>query len=242
MQIGNSQEFDWIKEGILPMKEKNEFWEGNIIGNLLPDRFDKYLKILHPIYKDRFVIDKKLTWEDNEDTEGVPGERVLWRQLAAELCIEFKPEINSWAFYSAFERKWPRYLIGPHEGCMEERCLNEVISLLGKMSKQSYYFFFDYMKTSDFTELLFEGKSDEMLVAMKFKTIKKYSEREKYSPTYIWPRDKEFCINTDYDLQFTVVGCSNRFFEILSNNDWFECIEVMHSTRIDYKAMEPLLL
>jgi hypothetical protein len=239
MKIENLQEFEWIRNNVKPIDNRNsELWRGNTVGNLLPEKFDKYLKILHPMYKDKFVQDKKLSWDEVGDVEGVPGERILWRHLATEMNIEFKPEINLWAIHNAFARRWPRYLIGAQEGCLEERCLQEMVRILEPFSKKTYYIYFDIMKTCDFEEQLFAGQLDDLKLAMNYKTIKNYSDTEKYSPTYIWSDDKEICINTDYDLQFTLVGCSSRLLKEIIKNEYLECIEVEYTTRIDYKAME----
>lgn len=98
------------------------------------------------MYIDKFVQDNKLSWEEVGDVEGAPGERISWRKLTAELNIEFKSEINLWAIHNAFARRWPRYLIGAQEGCLEEQCLLELVGILKPFSKETYYIYFDIMK------------------------------------------------------------------------------------------------
>jgi hypothetical protein len=76
----------------------DEDYRENIVGNLLPNSFSRYIKILHSIYKDKLFTDRSTLWAENFDTKAVPGERILWRQLAVEYNVEFKLEINADAF------------------------------------------------------------------------------------------------------------------------------------------------
>lgn len=239
IQLENLSEYEWIEQGVKEVISiEHDNWKGNTVGHLLPKKFKRYLKILHPMYKDRFVHDKKVLWKDRSEDEVVLGERILWRELADELEIEFKPEINTYAFTNVFDKRWPRYLIGPSEGTLDRDYIDEVIGVLKKFKKEKYFFYYDLMKTTNFKERLYQGNLEDILKIMNTSVIGDSFDTGKFSPTYWWSVDREVCICTDYDSDFTVVGFSNdRVFDIFINNKYLECIELYHDTRIDYRAM-----
>lgn len=238
---GNIKEFEWIKHGVKTnISSGDESYRGNTVGNLLPNNFSKYIKILHPIYKDKLFTDKNTLWSENFDDETISGERILWRQLAVEYNVEFKPEINTYAFFKESGGIWPRYLLAPDEGTLEKEQMYEIISILKSLNCEKYFYYYDWLKISDWSQdRLFEGSLEGIYGLMKLEEIRATSEgSEKFSPSYCWDINKTLCICTDYDLEFTIVGCNNELFTNFMKIKCLECIEVKYDTRIDYKSME----
>lgn len=80
--------------------------------------------------------------------------------------------------------------------------------------------------------LLFHGGLDELEDVMK-------SGPYQFSPEYWWPPNHSWCVCSDYDLMFTVIGGSKELISNLLDNDALECIAVGADTRIDYFAPMP---
>ena len=60
-----------------------------------------------------------------------------------------------------------------------------------------------------------------------------------FSPEYWWPPNRAWCVCSDYDLMFTVVGGSRHLISALLKSDVLECLEVTPQTRIDSLAPMP---
>lgn len=238
---GSIKEFEWIKQGIKSIViSSDENWKGNTVGNLLPNRFERYIKILHPMCKDKYFTDKNALWNDRLDVEGVPGERILWRELAKEYNVQFIPEITVDAFFRENDKMWPRYLFAPDEGTLEKEQVCEIVNILKSLSCKKYFYYYDLLKTSDWSQdILFEGNLEGLFELMELDDIRdSFEDNWKFSPSYWWDENKTVCICSDYDLTFTIVGCESKLFTSFMKSRELECIEVMYDTRIDYKAME----
>lgn len=258
LEIGNN--IDWILQNLDEHKSGDD-WNGNFISHLLPDRFERYVKILHSIYEDLSITDKKITWNQteqknikkifddpvknlltkatmtfsslNEDFEGV---RVKWIDLANKYNVPFKKTVNVNTFINHFpQNSFPRYLVGPTEGILESHENNELIKILNPFCLNSEcYFYYDSLVFADFDRVdLYKGKLSELLDLINNKEL-----TFGYSPTYIWSDKKDWCLNTDYDLSFSVIGCSGEIAERLLSSEILETIEVNRKTRIDCKADE----
>jgi hypothetical protein len=80
--------------------------------------------------------------------------------------------------------------------------------------------------------LLFHGVLHELGAFLKEKAYQ-------ITPEYWWPPNNDWCVCSDYDLKFTVVGGSRELIANLLKNDVLECLEVQSHTRIDYLAPMP---
>ena len=78
--------------------------------------------------------------------------------------------------------------------------------------------------------LMFHGSLQEVIAFLS-------DGAYQFTPEYWWPADRSWCVCSDYDLMFTVVGGSRDLISRLSEDDVLECIAVMPSTRIDSYAI-----
>jgi hypothetical protein len=56
------------------------------------------------------------------------------------------------------------------------------------------------------------------------------------TPECWWPQDRSWCVYTDWDLTFTLIGGSRVLMDGCLGHPVLECIEVTPQTRIDYRA------
>jgi hypothetical protein len=56
------------------------------------------------------------------------------------------------------------------------------------------------------------------------------------TPTYWWNKNRDWCLYTDHNLDFTLFGGSRQMIDKLNAEDSLEIIEMDWKTRVDYKA------
>lgn len=242
----------WLKERLIPRSPD----ESRIsrVSTILPCGFEAYGKVLHPIVEHpvdfEFPIDltKDTTYNDlwqlqkaprfkgldelaleRRDAQGL-GKRVRWRQLFEERGLAWVPEINGHSFAHQTGGSWPFYLQGPDEGFIGPELMARLVGLLAPFTGENEcYFFFVMMATEDYQDKLFRGRLHDLLAS--FPGIQPYQ-----TPTYCWPDDQSWCLCSDYDLEFTLIGGSRALISKLLTNSFVEAIEVLESTRVDYRA------
>jgi hypothetical protein len=56
------------------------------------------------------------------------------------------------------------------------------------------------------------------------------------TPECWWPQDRSWCVRTDWDLTFTLIGGSRTLVDTCVAHPRLECIAVQPETRIDFRA------
>ncbi|MGM8216436.1 hypothetical protein ACLIA0_12775 [Bacillaceae bacterium W0354] len=239
-RLKSTEELLWIKNGVKDIDFDNFDKVGCKVLNLLPNTFERYIKIIHPIYRDNNIQDEKLLWSDTDPDDFVKfdvGERLTLKSLAKKYHLPYTKEISTWSIHHALGGI-PRYLICPDEGTMDEMTLRQLVSVLECFCiGKACFFYYEVLKLiysvglESGEELFYKGKLEEV-----FSLYKMGDQMEIGSPTYWWCEDKSWCIYTDYDMDFSIVGGSDEIVDALLSNNELECIEVESTTRLDYKA------
>ncbi len=241
--------FEWIVRQRTPTPHCGEVnaASGVNLSCVLPLTFEKYAKILHRLDGHYENIDHPLSAEEI-DVLGIPdcsvirelvmrkrnsssSSRIFWREAAQALGVPYAPEINHTWFSTRLEPNpqcWPRFIWGPGEGSLDSCECHELVSKLATVTGEQGCYFklaeIPYVGTEQ--DLLFTGSLGEMedfFINSSFQ----------FTPEYWWPRDHSWCVCTDYDLDFTVVGGSSILIDGLLQSDVLECIEVPPSIRVD---------
>ncbi len=231
--------YTWINE------ETSLITPGNSItvAHCIPHRFAAYCKILHPIYADPSVQDKTETWADLLDEAARHGttitvelgspsteHRIRWRDLLPQLGRDFHPNVTAYTLSRAFkEQGWPRYLIGPHEGTLDELSCTRFVELLRPFTghQDCFFHYVIYATSTRESDLLYRGKLHEAIQTLT------WDEPVTGSPTYWWPEDKQWCLCTDYDLTFTLVGGSEALIHALLADEFLESVPVSTTSPVD---------
>ncbi len=219
----------WLREELSPLPEGKE--PEFRVEHRLPRRFERALKILHPMYVDPDVEDRRLTWSQSGQATGRRGERRWWRELAEEHGLDFCPELSEWSFLPRFSGGWPRHLVGPDEGTLPaDQCLRLAAHLLRSDSTSNVYFYYDLAATTDWeAEQLWLGPLAELNTLLG-------SDEVWCSPSIWLPADRSWCVATDYDLTFTLVGGSEGLVTAIEEDEELETLPVDFDTRIDARA------
>jgi hypothetical protein len=244
--------FAWIRDGKIPFRSKRDIdWRGDFVSNLLPASFENYIKILHRIDAHYENVDNPLTPNEIAILRIPPceklksfvvglrdqslGTRVRWKILAEQLGVTFAPEINAaWYRKKLEDACWPRFLSGPSDATLGDGCLTELTSLLQSFTSHGgcFFQFSRWQFPHEERPRLLEGDVEELVSFLR-------EGRYRVGPQYWWPRERTWCVCSEYDFQFTVVGCSRKVGAALLANAVLECIEVTPQTRIDYSAPMP---
>jgi len=245
--------FEWIQKGRTELRSSEDpGWKGNFVSHLLPPKFDAYAKILHRITANYEHIDRPLSdreiallriphcTELRSFVEGKrdkgEGPRIRWKELAELLGVPFEREICTEWFRASLKDPacWPRLLYGPNEGSLEYEELSEVLSLLRPFTGKQECFL-------RFAEIPFIGEGKPILFVGALDEIVSFLKDNEYqlSPEYLWSSGKNWCLCSDYDLNFTVVGGPQELISSVSGSSTLEVMQVNQLTRIDSYAPVP---
>ncbi len=163
--------------------------------------------------------------------------RIRWKEAAEALGVPYAPELSHRWFYNRLKPNpqcWPRFIWGPADGTLDAQECRELASVLTAVtSDQECYFRLAEMPfVATDQELLFAGKLDEVQDFFAGGGFQ-------FTPEYWWPADHSWCVCSDYDLTFTIVGGPSSPIESLLSHPVLECLEVSPRTRVDDFAPMP---
>lgn len=242
--------FEWIRDGRLPLDPQgasNPAWAGNTVRHLMPDIFESYVKILHRLEANYENIDNPLSPQELsilqipkctklrsfvERAKARPGNsRVRWKEVAEVLDVPFAAGISDEWFRKHLESGcWPRFMFGPDQGFLEKEDHIELARIISEKEIPQICFFRlpEIPFVANDLPLLYEGRVDEaddIPVESGWK-----------APEYWWPINRQWCVCSDYDLSFTIVGGPRDLISRILDSATLEAIEVSSETRIDYLA------
>jgi hypothetical protein len=199
--------FEWI-EGSVDRAIGRADPKAHFVSECVPPQFPRYVKLLHPFYQD--------------------GLRIRWRDVARDLGLEFAPEITTSAIQQACPRgTWPVGWVVVEGSLEPPDQLARFARLAEPWTEPDACFF--YWSSIFRDEPMWSGHLSDLSRAH---TVQK----EGRSPNYAWPQSRVWCLCTDYDLTFTLIGCPEGLAESLLRDDALECIAVEPGTRIDRYA------
>jgi hypothetical protein len=240
-RLNEKSKLNWILKGT--KKRENN----SVVANFIPTKFTHFCKIMNPFYRDKRIKDKPIIdLEPNMgDDDVIPTEylqTMTFKELFNDLNLNYTKEISTWSLHHGIGAgKIPSYLTYfPTEGTMELEVLEETINILNSFSNGiNCYYYYDSLKMIHSYPVspedhdsyrLYEGKLDDVFSL--------YHEGDKGlgSPTYWWPEDKQWCIYTDFDFDFSIIGGSKEIIDTFVANERLECIQVDAETRVDFYA------
>jgi hypothetical protein len=210
---------------------------------LIPNAFEAYAKILHridvryedptsPLSEGEIAILKippctRLREFVEHTRENSQSSRVRWARIAEILEVPIKPEICIQWFITKKPECWSRFLWGPAEGTLASEEVTELVSILMPLTHNDQECFFR------FPEIPFVGTDKPLLFQGGLSELAAFLEPYRFTFEYWWPSDRRWCVCTDYDLMFTLVGGSKHLISRLLASKVLETLEVTPQTRID---------
>lgn len=253
LSVQDQTAFDWIRQGRdEQLRSKTLDWKGNFVSHLLPPVFESYAKLLHKIEGHYEFIDEPLSPPENailripsceplksfvRSRRADPQEssRIRWKELAELLNVPFSPAIN----HEWYRKKlpdpwcWPRLLSGPSDGHLSQEECETLVSVLKPFTAKQGCFF-------RFSDIPFYTRSGEpQLFRSELDEVSEFQIEKRLSFEYWWPSDRSWCVCSDYDLQFTIIGGRSQLVSALLLDRVLECVEVNLQTRMDVFAPMP---
>jgi hypothetical protein len=255
MQPCPRAEFQWIQAALEMRRARNApNRNGDSVSQLVPTGFVAYAKILHSVRASYTNIDDPHPLTEREiailrippctklrsfvETLREEGQnpRIRWKTLAKLLGVPFKSEICLEWFRASMEDRacWARFLSGPDDGNLNAEEFPEVVSILRAFSRgQDCFFRFARWSFTKMDEPpIFRGELNELA---EFLSDKSY----RFTPEYWWPADRSWCVCSEYDLKFTIVGGPKELVSAVLTNPTLEALEVTSHTRTDDAAPMP---
>ena len=230
-KLDDLSEFDWISASRWPLGSREDRGDGHTIRHLLPDSFESYYKILHPMYRDTSVADESRKWRREDKFRDRDLVRITWKELAKKFGVPYHRQINPHAFGRTLEGGWPRYIVSASEGELDAPYLARLGQVLSRHTSSTCWYFEYFQVATEFilTDELYVGELSDLASANEHAHCRS-------GPTYWWPEDRAWCVCTDYDLSFTVVGSTAVAQKDLEDMEDIEGFAMRVSDRIDYRS------
>jgi hypothetical protein len=207
--VGEQKEYD------LELRKQNpaEFF----LKLTIPTNFEDYAIALHS-YWINYNIPKNEIKENANNDEDFPEEdfsRISWKDIYQSKHVNF--ELNS-AILSSVEWKRPfkqsNNELFPREGLLDEVHLNSLVETIIEIyGNQEIEIFYTFLSTNDWEkDLMFTGRINDLPNLIK-------KENLRLTPSLIYPKERNWVVNTDYDLAFTTIGGETKFIaELVRKN------------------------
>ena len=198
------------------------------VAELVPSGYAHYLRVFHPF----------LPADPNDPDSTLPGPPRSWQSLAEEAGVVFHPELQ-W-------RSLLEVLGGPDgprpywvsEGRLDEPVRSALFQLLAPRGDFDAYFLY-------YTGALVRGTSPLLYRASitLYREVQDVANQDlggvddlQPGPEFVWPADRSWVVNTDYDLDSTYVACDEDVAEAILADPTLEALPVSRDTRVDKGA------
>lgn len=216
---------DWIKPFTTIIGERVKVDESLRKSNPLkyfiqltiPPQFEAYAIILHSFWIKPEESTDKLS-EDN-------CKRVTWKDFLLRNGKDFILEEilkNLRDFHNQFTYTTNEFYY-PSEGELDEAHIYPIIELANEFyGNQDIESFYIFLATKDWSEnRIYEGKLKELPMLLS-------NDKLCFTPSLIYPKDKSWLVNSDFDLPFSTIGGEKRLIEALVRNNADEIYRVKY--------------
>jgi hypothetical protein len=246
-EIEEASDFEWIRAGRQPLSSAYST-SGVPLSCVIPLKFERYAKILHRLSASEDTIEPSLTSEERailriSDCISIKrlvasrpkGSRILWKEAAQVLEVPYSQQITHGWFSQSLAPNpqcWPRFIAGPADGALEVEESRALALILETVTCARACHF-------RLPEIPFIGTGKSLLYKGSLDEVPEFFANYQYGPEYWWPKNHQWCVCSDYDLTFTIVGGSAPLISALLESEELECIEVSPMIRVDDLAPMP---
>jgi hypothetical protein len=183
------------------------------------------LRIFHPF----------LPADPTNPDEVLPGPARSWQSLAKEAGVVFHPELSWSSLLDVLGGPdGPRpYWVS--EGRLDEPARSALFRLLAQREEPDAYFLYHL-------GALVRARSPMLYRAAitLYREVQDRADRDlgavdelQPGPEFVWPTDRSWVVNTDYDLDSTYVACDEDLAESILTDPILEALLVTRDTRVD---------
>lgn len=196
------------------------------VAELLPDGYAHYIRVFHPF----LPADPR-----NPDLIS-PGPSRTWRSLAEEVGAVYHPQITWRSLIDALggEQAENRpYWVS--DGRLDEPARSALFALLARDETRpaTYLYYLSGIVRADGPLMYRAPLAYHRQVQAAASEIFGEDPDDAPGPEFVWPIDRAWVVNTDYDLVSTYVACDDALAESILNNVDIEAQPVSRSMRVD---------
>jgi hypothetical protein len=184
----------------------------------LPNNFQEYAIALHSFWINNRIPKEKIIVRElsNEEYPEDDFSRVTWIDFHERKKREF--DLNK-AIMQSIEHTHPydkqlNNELYPGEGLMDKEHLISLVEVVNEIyGNQEIELFYTFLATKSWKkDLVYSGK---------ISTLPKLFEKEnlRLTPSLIYPKDKNWVVNTDYDLAFSTIGGETKLISELTKRN-----------------------
>ncbi len=200
-----------------------------MVAEILPGGYPRYVRVFHPFLP---------SGSDHPDYP-VPGSARTWRSLAEEAGVVFHAEI---AWESLIDvlggRRAQTRPFWVSEGRLDEPARSALFGLLTDRGPSAAYFLYHMgAMARGRPPLLFRAAVADFGLVQTV-AEEDLGDRSDGAPTpeWVWPMDRSWVVNTDYDLVSTFVACDSQLADAILASERCEALPCATLTRVDAGA------
>ncbi len=223
---------DWIKPYATIIGDKNNV-DINLretkptkyfVRKTLPNNFESYAIILHSFWINHKVIEDKVAEAKNNNLD-LPEEeftRTNWKEFYELKGTSFELDttiLNSVNWKYPFKQM--NNELFPGEGYIDEEHLESLIKNVYELyGSQEIEVFYTFLSTQTWEkDLIFSGKITDLRSLLK-------KEELILTPSLIYSKQRNWVVNTDYDLSFSTIGGERELIDRLVKENKYEVFKV----------------
>jgi hypothetical protein len=208
--VGEQKEYD------LKLREQNpsEFF----LQLTLPSTFQEYAIALHSFWINNKIPKDKIEVRElsNEEFPEDDFSRVTWKDFHDRKFRGFdlyKAIMDSINHTHSYDKQLNNELY-PGEGLMDKEHLISLVEVvLNLYGNQEIELFYTFLATKNWEkDLIYSGKINELPKLFEIDNLR-------LTPSLIYPKEKNWVVNTDYDLAFTTIGGETKFISALTERN-----------------------
>ncbi|MGH2730700.1 MAG: hypothetical protein ACRDJI_08845 [Actinomycetota bacterium] len=214
----------WVEASLAPRP-----WAS--VGNLVPDNFEAYARILHPAHRGKHATEGPVSWATVAEETGRVLHPLAQFARIANLGDDWNAQ-PSWG-RRPFEGSLPEEVVGPLAEAARsytntrERCWFCVWEGFGQLNYMEGYEDAPRVTIPGRKYLLFRGALD---------VVRSFPHELDGGPQIWWPDDRAWCVATEIDLDSTYVGGGRDFVDRLIGDPGLEVMPAALNDRVDFGA------
>jgi len=222
---------DWIKSYVTingDIKVDENLRKSDLINYYLkitiPNIFESYAIIFHSFWINNKIKKEKLNIDIDDEDDEKDFERINWtdffksynHQFKIENCLEIKEKISS-------ENGQFNNELYPGEGlCDKEHLISLKSQILEIYGVENIYVYYTFLSTENWkSDKLYFGKITEIEELLNDNELR-------LTPSLIYSENKNWVLNSDYDLPFSLIGGEKKLIEKLVKENHNEIFEIQY--------------
>ncbi len=233
-EVNEPEAFSWIANALRGPVGEQPRGDHLRTLDLIPPSFESYAKVLHPVFRrDETAASEfgSALWEEPR------GLRVRWPEAASESGVPYDAALPD----SSRSRR-PPHLSLEYEGSIPPSILRAIVRVLDRPeAAPAYFWWWVVVALFGFGPPRQSVPDRHVLCRGPLRALPDFLAREKRaSPTYWWAADRTWCVATDWDLCFTMIGGTPSTIRRLLAEPEIEGFEVASdSVLLRYSKLRP---